>query len=143
MGRRAGRIAAVAAVALLVAGAVTAVAGAGSTKVRAPKIGRISASAASKRASIAVTVNAENLESSYQLALVYRPGNCCPPESKECCTPEVEVVSTGRLPPSSTPHELHGSAKLREGSYSVRARVEASNSAGDSEKSRALRLPRR
>jgi hypothetical protein len=143
MGRKAGRIAAAAAAAaLLVAGAATAVAGAGSAKVRAPKIEHISASVASNRASVAATIDAENLESSYQLALVYRPTDCCLPETKQCCTPEVEVFLTGKLPPSSTTHEVHGSVKLREGSYSVRVRVEADNSAGDSEKSRALHLPR-
>ena len=127
---------------LLVAGAATALAGRSSTKVRAPKIGRIFAPVASKRAAISATINAENLETTYQVALLYRPVDCCTPGSKECCAPEVEVIATGKLPGSSTPREIHASARLREGSYSIRVRVEAENSVGSREKSRALHPPR-
>jgi hypothetical protein len=142
MGRRAGRSAAAVAVALLVTGAVSATAGAGSAKVRAPKIEHISGSVASMRASITANIDPEKLATSYQLALLYKPASCCVPGTKKCCTPEVEVVATGNLAASSSSHEVHGSAKLREGNYAVRVRVEADSSAGSSEKSRALKLPR-
>lgn len=146
MGRSVRRGTAAVAVALLVtalvAGAVSSAAGAGKTKVRAPKIAHISGSVAGKRASITTTINPENLKAGYQVALLYRPASCCLPGSKQCCTPEVEVVATGSLAAGSSFHEVHASATLREGNYSVRIRVEADNSAGSSEKSRALKLPR-
>ena len=145
MGRRAGRGAVALAMALLaaalVAGAVSAAAGAGKPKVRAPKIAHVSGSVSGRRASITATIDPENLKASYQLALLYKPASCCPPKSKECCTPEVEVIGTGSLAAGSTFHEVHASATLREGSYSLRVRAEADNSAGSSEKSRALKLP--
>ncbi|HUH81961.1 MAG TPA: hypothetical protein VLZ06_11605 [Solirubrobacteraceae bacterium] len=141
MGRTARGVAIGAAVALLGAAGVVAGAGARTPKPRAPRISHITASVANKRASITVTINPESLASSYQLALLYRPPNCCRPGTKECCPPEVEVVSTGNLPASSTPREIHESAKLREGNWAVRVRVEAKNSAGSSEKSRALKIP--
>jgi len=128
--------------AALVTAAVGATAGASKTKVRAPKIAHISGSVASRRASITTTIDPENLKSSYQVALLYRPANCCVPGSKQCCTPEVEVIATGSLAAGSSFHEIHAGATLREGSgYSVRVRVEAENAAGSSEKSRALKLP--
>jgi hypothetical protein len=129
-------------VAVLAAGMVGAAAGAGKTKVRAPKIAHVSGSVASKRVSITTTIDPENFKTSYQVALLYRPVSCCLPESKQCCTPEVEVVATGNLPAGTSFHEVHASAMLREGSYTVRMRVEAENSVGSSEKSRALKLPR-
>ncbi len=138
MGRTARHIAAGAAAALVVAAALAATAGAGPAKVRAPRIQHISASATGTRASLSATINPESLESSYELELLYRPPDCCTPKTKECCPPEVEVVANGKLPASSSAHQVHGSAKLREGNYSVRFMVKADNSAGSSEKSRAI-----
>jgi hypothetical protein len=138
MGRRTRWIVVVAVAGLAVAAAVTATAGAGPTKVRAPRIQHVSGSATGTRASLSATIDPEDLESSYQLSLLYRPPSCCTPKSKECCAPEVEVVATGKLPAGSSAHQIHDSAKLREGSYAVRLLVEADNSAGSSEKSRAI-----
>jgi hypothetical protein len=145
MGRTARGIAAAAvvvAVVVLVATAMASTAGAGSKAPRAPRLAGISASVSNKRVAISDNIDPETLETSYQVAVLYRPSNCCTPESKECCAPEVEQISTGTLPASSTFHDIHANAKLREGSFSVRVRVEAQNSAGDSEKTRGVHVPR-
>jgi hypothetical protein len=47
-------------------------------------------------------------------------------------------VAGGTLLAGSTPHEVHASATLRSGNYSVRFRVQATNRAGSSEKSRKV-----
>jgi hypothetical protein len=130
-------------VGLLVVTAMATTAAAGSGAPRAPRLAAISASVSNKRVSISDNIDPETLETTYQVALLYRPSNCCTPGSKECCTPEVEQVSTGTLPASSTYHDVHASAKLREGSFSVRVRVEAQNSAGASEKSRGVHVSAR
>ena len=87
---------------LLVAVALTGGAGAHTAKPKPPRIEQIKASAAQKRATIAVKINPERLETSYQVALLYRPAGCCTPRSKECCPPEVEVISNGTVPGSSS-----------------------------------------
>ncbi|HTY96916.1 MAG TPA: hypothetical protein VMB91_07725 [Solirubrobacteraceae bacterium] len=141
MGRTGTRIGAGLAATLLAAAGVAALAagaGARTPKPKSPRIEQIKASASQKRATISVKLNPEKLETSYQVALLYRPADCCTPGTKECCPPEVEVVSNGTIPGSSNAHEVHDSAKLREGNYAVRVRVEASNSLGNAEKSRKL-----
>ena len=138
MGRIGRRIGVGVAATLLVAVALTAGAGAHTSKPKHPRIEQIKASAAQKRATISFKINPERLETSYQLALLYRPADCCTPGTKECCAPEVEVIDNGTIPGSSNSHEVHDSAKLREGNFAVHVRVEASNSAGNAEKSRKL-----
>ncbi len=141
MGRIGRRIGVGVAATLLAAVALAGGAGARTPKPKPPRIEQIKASAAQKRATISVKINPEKLETTYQLALLYRPAGCCTPRTTECCPPEVEVISNGTVPGSSSSHEVHDSAKLREGNYAVHVRVEASNSAGNAEKSRILPAP--
>jgi hypothetical protein len=124
----------------LVAG-LSGLAGASEPKhPRPPRISRVTASVANRVVRITSSVNPERLQTSYALELVYHAPGCCPPKSKECCkeTPETEVVGSGTLTGASAAHEVHASASLRSGNYSVRARVQATNRLGTSEKSRKI-----
>jgi len=128
----------------LTVAAVSAGAVAKSPKPRAPRIAHLKGSVSSRRASVSVEINPSNLQSSYQVELVYRPATgCCIPGTKECCAPTaVETILAGNLPAGSTYRQIHASGQLKEGSWAVRARVQATNSVGSNEKSHKLAIPR-
>jgi hypothetical protein len=125
---------------LAMVSAATAAAGASEPKrERAPRITHLSGTSANRTTKLTASIDPEGMQSTYELELVYRAPGCCPPNSKECCSGESEVVGSGTLAAASTAREVHASATLRTGTYSLRLRVRATNRVGSSEKSRKIK----
>ena len=99
-----------------------------------PIIRHPAAVVSSNRLKLSAEIDPEQLETSYELALIYHLPGCCPPGAKECCKegPDYkrEMVGAGRLAASSSSHEVQASAMVPPSQDSVRFLVIASNAAG-------------